>query len=344
MRAVAYIVPTFWTRGSGKKLRSDRDAQVLAMYVMTAPGSNMIGLYYLPLTTIAHETGLTINEVREVFPRIAEIAKYDEDAEIVWVPESAKHQIGETMALKDKRRGAVLRELAMAGSHPFAREFLDRYRDPYQLEIGLKTGSSELPDQGPSIQSEAPSKGLLPEGMPRSLIPPFLSSSDQDTDQPDRSGSPAMPTFAERARVVLRDRITAELRWGRVEIWPEVSAICGTFVEVWGRPDAPRHGGDPRAQAILNRAQEGYTVEQLQAAIRGSKLAENIRERRDYQALTTILRDAAQVDKFSALAAAGYPAPGVMAVADPESARRRADAVLVRAEAQKVRERAQRGA
>ena len=36
MRSIAYITPTFWTRGSGKKLRGNSDAIALAFYLMTA--------------------------------------------------------------------------------------------------------------------------------------------------------------------------------------------------------------------------------------------------------------------------------------------------------------------
>lgn len=181
MRAVAYLFPTFWTRGSGRRLRGDRNAQVLALYLMSAPGSNIIGLYYLPITTIAHETGLTLDEVRETFKRLGEIAKYDESAELVWLPAGAEHQIGETMAPKDKRRGAVLRELDMVGRHPFVEEFVRLYGNRYHLDGALAVGIAG--------NTDAPSKGdaAAVQDLTPSASPPSSDLSDPDLDLPDRS-------------------------------------------------------------------------------------------------------------------------------------------------------------
>ena len=64
MREYARVAPQFWTRGSGKRLRGDSDAQVLAMYVVTCPAANMIGIYYVPFVSIAYETGLSEKRTR----------------------------------------------------------------------------------------------------------------------------------------------------------------------------------------------------------------------------------------------------------------------------------------
>lgn len=64
MRDYAKISPLFWTRGSGKQLRGNAHAQLVAIYLVTCPAANMIGIYYQPLVTIAHEIGLSIDETR----------------------------------------------------------------------------------------------------------------------------------------------------------------------------------------------------------------------------------------------------------------------------------------
>src|ERR1700753_2240226 len=111
MRDYGKIVPTFWTRGSGKALRDNPIARLAALYVMSAPSANMIGIYYLPLPTLAHELGVPLEApsrgplegasgppsggprgglqgVRDVLDRLAEegIAFYDDVEELVWVP------------------------------------------------------------------------------------------------------------------------------------------------------------------------------------------------------------------------------------------------------------------
>lgn len=125
---------------------------------------------------------------------------------------------------------------------------------------------------------------------------------------------------------VLRDRCGAELEWPAFQTWPEVKVICDAFAETYGRRDDVRHGGDPRAKAILGRFSEGYAVETLVLAVRNSKFADYMAEKQSNQALVTILRDASQVDKFAALTGEskrpnGIPPPrqpdaGVSAIAN----------------------------
>lgn len=102
---------------------------------------------------------------------------------------------------------------------------------------------------------------------------------------------------------MLRDRCGTEMVEQPFQVWPEVKVIADAFEATWGRRDDPRHGGEPRAKAILERFAEGYTVDQLVLAIQRSKFADYMLEKQSNQTLVTILRDAAQVDKFSALTA-----------------------------------------
>lgn len=189
MRAYAYVVPTFWTRGSGKKLRGKPLAQALALYVMTAPSSNMIGLYYVPLTTIAAETGIPAEALPAVFQDIREIAKYDFENEVVWVPEAAAHQVGETMKALDKRRAQVMRDAEAMGSHPFALEFFSKYGAPYGIEVPNHADWSE----GLATNQEGPSEGHPPDEKPRSPDPVLPLSLG---DGSDRDHEPEISTAA----------------------------------------------------------------------------------------------------------------------------------------------------
>jgi hypothetical protein len=291
MRAVAYLVPTFWTRGSGKKFRGHPLAQTLALYLMSAPASNMVGLYYQPLTTILHETGLTAEEFDAAMVRISEVgfAYYDREACMVWVPESANYQIGEKLHPKDKRRPAVVREIEMAGGHRYAEEFVAKY--------GVAYGLGESEAQGLPPPQEAPSEPLPSEQKPRSPSLSLLSASGSETEDPDR-----LP-LRERSALWIKDPTSASLAAPNPESWPEVRALCEAVGVAFKRPPLfPRTPTDPRVRAVLERLAEGYELAQLDRAVRGAALDEHFAKNAQFQSLNTILRDSAQVDRFCALA------------------------------------------
>ena len=136
MRSYGAVAPTFWTRGSGKKLRGHPDAQVVALYLMSAPSSSMTGLYYLTLPSLAYETGISEERVRVALARVAEvgIAHYDEAGETVWVPEMARYQIDEQLKPGDKRIKGVIRELEAFRGHPFVADFVAKYGEVFRLD------------------------------------------------------------------------------------------------------------------------------------------------------------------------------------------------------------------
>lgn len=303
MKNFAIVAPSFWLRGSGKKLRGNSNAQVLALYFMTGPAATMIGMYYQPLTTILHETGLSREAFDRALPAVAEIARYDLEAELVWLPEGAAWQIGERMKEGDKRLKGVLRELDMFGEHPFATEFVRKYEIAYGLAghalLAVEPAAKPLtsPLQAPSVISEAPSKGL---GMGMDLGSGSGSGSD--------AREPEAAPLVERAKLWKRDPTTASMRFPNPESWPELRGLCDLLAAIFGgHPEYPRNSGDPRCRVVLERLASDIQLSRLTAAIRGSKHVDYIREKPESQTLMTILRDDAQVDKFAKFA----PAPAV---------------------------------
>ena len=137
MRDYGKVAPQFWTGQTGKALKAGGpEAVIVAMYLMTSPHANMIGIYYLPQLYLAHETGLGVDGAAKGLRVCVEagFCAYDEDTETIFVPRMASYQVAESLSVKDNRRIAVLRELDSVGSSEFADMFRQLYATPFCLE------------------------------------------------------------------------------------------------------------------------------------------------------------------------------------------------------------------
>jgi len=172
VRHYAQLRPQFWTGETGRALRTEaKEARIVAVYLMSAPGANLIGLYYLPTVTICHETGLTADEVAAALAVLDRLnfAHYDPRLEVVWVVEMAAHQVGETLKPQDKRAAAVAGELAAYRRSGLHARFVARYGESFSiLRSPFEAPSKPLPDSQKPLPgiSEAPSKGLVTDTDP----------------------------------------------------------------------------------------------------------------------------------------------------------------------------------
>lgn len=170
MRDYAKVMTRFWSDGSGKALRDDDEARLLAMYLFTNEHSNMYGLYRLALPTITHELGKQWPAARilKVIEKLSkhDIAFYDKARDLVWLPAGAETQAGATMKPTDKKRNGIAKRLERFAGHQFWHAFAERYGRPYHLNADLTpaTPGEESTDTGKGAVNdrslEAPSKGL----------------------------------------------------------------------------------------------------------------------------------------------------------------------------------------
>lgn len=153
MRDYATVAPQFWLGKTGRELRKKgAEAQVVSFYLMTSPHANMLGLYYLPILYIAHETGLGLEGASKGLKSTIEagFCSYDEDTEMVWVHEMAAYQVGKALKPGDNRCAGVRSEYASLTENPFLSLFYERYKDDFHLNV--KRESCPMP--------EGASKGL----------------------------------------------------------------------------------------------------------------------------------------------------------------------------------------
>jgi hypothetical protein len=109
----------------------------------------MIGLYYLPLPTLMHETGLSLEGASKGLRRASEalFAYYDTTSEHVYVPEMAAYQVGEPLSPNDNRVKGILKEWLTMRKSPFFKDFYQRYKDSFHLPDPKALRS---PSEGPS--------------------------------------------------------------------------------------------------------------------------------------------------------------------------------------------------
>lgn len=193
MRDYGKVAGTFWTRGSGKELRGDRDSQVLALYLMTAPASSMIGLYHIALPTMAHETGLSIEGASKALQRLSElgIAYYDDGDELVWIPRMPFWQIAQSLSPIDKRVKGIKDAIQQFRGHRFYWDFVRLYNDCYHLELeappkGLERGLEAPPKPGSEAGSEAGSGSGTSALQPPATPPATAPAKEPRRGRPDK--------------------------------------------------------------------------------------------------------------------------------------------------------------
>ena len=157
MRDYGKVSPQFWIGQTGKKLRAEgMEAQLVAMYLMTNPHTNMLGLYYCPVMFIAHETGLGIEGASKGLRSAisAGFCAYDDDTETVWVFEMARYQIADALAGKDLRIKGVQNEYDSLPSNPYLEAFFDKYAESFCMM------TKRYFDNNNGQKTEGASKGL----------------------------------------------------------------------------------------------------------------------------------------------------------------------------------------
>lgn len=152
MRDYGKVTPKFWIGETGKALRGNMEAQIVAIYLMTGPHSEWTGVFHCPILYIAHETGLPFEGASKGLQSLIEagFCIFDEASETVFVFNMAAHQIGEELKASDKRVAGVRNEVKKWPQGRIKTAFIERYNKVFCL------GFEEEKPMG----NEAPSKPL----------------------------------------------------------------------------------------------------------------------------------------------------------------------------------------
>lgn len=184
MRKYSSITPKFWIGKTGRKLRGDISAKLVAAYLLSCPNNDMTGVFYCPLCQISAETGLPLEApsvplpspfqgplkgIREALETLQreDFAIYDYESEYVFVKKMALFQIAPELKPTDKRVTGIRTAIESMPDN-FKYLFIKEYNECFNLgfkdipspeiqEFGVQTQEEE---ELPSSPIEAPSKAL----------------------------------------------------------------------------------------------------------------------------------------------------------------------------------------
>lgn len=161
MRDYGSVSPRFWIGETGKRLRGDPAAQLLALYLMTSPHANMIGVFHCPILYMAHETGLPVEAVEEAMDKLVSFGfcQYDEATESIFVVRMAAHQVGENLKAGDNKILGIRKEWERIASPVLKKSYYDTYKDSHSLS------PSEGACKGLQSDKGAPPKQLTGTGQ-----------------------------------------------------------------------------------------------------------------------------------------------------------------------------------
>lgn len=137
MREFCKVYPQIWIGNTGRKIKQHGiETQLLTQYLISSPHANMTGIYYLPISFIAHETGLSLQAISKGMRVLNELdfCSYDENKEYVWIHNMAFYQIGSQLKPSDNRVKYVNNYYKSLPQLIFLDAFYERYLSAYYLE------------------------------------------------------------------------------------------------------------------------------------------------------------------------------------------------------------------
>jgi len=135
----------FWTDPKVKQLSPEN--KLLFLYFITSPHAHFSGLYYVPTSTISHETGLKTADVLKGIDTlsIGYLVRIDTISNLIWVVNMFRYQSHSRKLLKN-----IGTHLEGLHKSPLIGQFLERYSEldiPYRYPIDTVYDKEQEQDQ-----------------------------------------------------------------------------------------------------------------------------------------------------------------------------------------------------
>jgi len=276
MRDYAKISPKFWIGQTGREIRHlGVDAQLMALYLLSCPNSTMIGVYYLPLAVLVHETQIPFEGASKALRSLCKVGfcSYDAELEYVWVHKMALYQLGGPLKPTDNRVKSIQEDYKNLPKLVFLKEFFEVYCTLFCLE---KVRENRSPSEGPS-------KALRSQEQEQEQEKEQEQEQEQEKEQEQEN----IKTIVTQARPCSQKN----------------TAMSEIFEHWKSRCHHPRAVLDDKRKKLIQRALKlGYSTDELCEAITGcSQTPHNMGDNdrgECYNGLHVILRDADQIDRF----------------------------------------------
>jgi hypothetical protein len=138
MRNYSKVCPSFWSSDIVTDAQmGDSSEMLVALYVMTSPESNTLGLYRCPLPLLAHDTRMTIEQASKAIESLTfrGFLEFDATKSMVYVKKMALYQIEKKLKAGDKRIIYVNRELELCTSDYLRESFIRDYNLLFNLGL-----------------------------------------------------------------------------------------------------------------------------------------------------------------------------------------------------------------
>lgn len=265
MRDYAKVSPHFWTGSTGKQLRQSPEGMIVAMYLMTSPHANMLGLYYVPLLYLAHETGLGLEGASKglEWAKTVGFCSYDPDSEMVWVHEMARFQVADELKVTDNRCKGIQNEYSSLPSNPYLESFYDKYHQVFCMTKKRENSSKKVSPY------EAPQKPLVSQEQ------------EQEQEQENNICPSNDEPVPEQANQNFKN---------------EIQEIFEFWKTTFGKNDRTKLD-NKRKSKILTRLREGYSVEEIKNGVMGCSKSDH-HVQGQFTDIELICRDAVHLDRF----------------------------------------------
>lgn len=232
------------------------DAKLVWIYAFTNEATSPAGIYRITLRTIANETGVALERVREIIAEFDAAGKLHYEDGIIWPVTMRKHQLGELKAT-DNLVAKVRSDLAELKQSPIVARYMEYYGPLPERDKPLPT-PSEAPSEGFRLtDTDTGNKnGNGKNGASAGAIAPVVSPDDPLTlclkylDEP-KADKPA----AVGRLMVLRFGDKFKPSYGRIgTMAKQISGDYKTLAQmVW---DCSKPEGDPHdyLQGIITKS------------------------------------------------------------------------------------------